>query len=173
MGSTRETQRVRVRTPGRDQMLVYGVALGVVLAVALLTADDANWNIAELVVLAPLTIISGLTAVQVGASSRIRISGEALGLMLAVALLGGTPACLLAAVTILVGWAHTREKLHYLCNNLVVYTALMLAGGLWFRAATRMLHTGPHQVDYYALAFATFLADAREGRYDLVTTGDS
>jgi diguanylate cyclase (GGDEF)-like protein len=139
-------------------MLVYGVALGVVLAVALLTVDDANWNVAELAVLAPLTIISGLTSVQVGASSRIRISGEALGLMLAVALLGGTPACLLAAATILVGWARTREKLHYLCNNLVVYAALMLAGGLWFRAATRMLHTGPHQVDYYALAFATFLA---------------
>ena len=34
----------------------------------------------------------------------------------------------------------------------------MLAGGLWFRAATGMLHTGPHEIDYYALAFATFMA---------------
>jgi diguanylate cyclase (GGDEF)-like protein len=158
MGSTRETQRVRVRTPGRDLMLVYGVALAVVIAVALLTVDDANWNVAELVVLATLTIISGLTSVQVGGSSRIRISGEALGLMLAVGLLGGAPACLLAAATILVGWLKTREKVHYLCNNLVVYTALMLAGGLCFRAATGILHTGPHEIDYYALAFATFIA---------------
>ena len=158
MGSTRETQRVRVRTPGRDLMLVYGVALAVVIGVALLTVNDANWNVAELVVLPTLTIISGLTSVQVGGSSRIRISGEALGLMLAVALLGGAPACLLAAATILVGWLKTREKAHYLCNNLVVYTALMLAGGLWFRAATGILHTGPHEIDYYALAFATFIA---------------
>ena len=157
MGSTRETPRVRVRTPGRDLMLVYAVALAIVIGVALLTVNDANWNVAELVVLATLTIISGLTSVQVGGSSRIRISGEALGLMLAVALLGGTPACLLAAATILIGWAHTREKVHYLGNNLVVYTALMLTGGLWFRAATRMLHTGPHQVDYYALAFVSFM----------------
>ncbi len=158
MGSTRETQRVRVRTPGRDLMLVYGVALAAVIGVAVLTVDDANWNVAELVVLATLTIISGLTSVQVGGSSRIRISGEALGLMLAVALLGGAPACLLAATTILVGWLKTREKVHYLRNNLVVYMALMLAGGLWFRAATGILHTGPHEIDYYALAFATFMA---------------
>ena len=158
MGSTRETQRVRVRTPGRDLMLVYGVALAAVIGVAVLTVDGANWNVAELVVLATLTIISGLTSVQVGGSSRIRISGEALGLMLAVALLGGAPACLLAATTILVGWLKTREKLHYLLNNLVVYMALMLAGGLWFRAATGILHTGPHEIDYYALAFATFMA---------------
>ena len=149
---------MRVRTPGRDLMLVYGVALAVVIGVAVLTVDDANWNVAELVVLATLTIISGLTSVQVGGSSRIRISGEALGLMLAVALLGGAPACLLAATTILVGWLKTREKVHYLRNNLVVYTALMLAGGLWFRAATGILHTGPHEIDYYALAFATFMA---------------
>ena len=158
MGSTRETQRVRVRTPGRDLMLVYGVALAAVIGVAVLTVDDANWNVAELVVIATLTIISGLTSVQVGGSSRIRISGEALGLMLAVALLGGAPACLLAATTILVGWLKTREKVHYLRNNLVVYMALMLAGGLWFRAATGILHTGPHEIDYYALAFATFMA---------------
>ena len=158
MGSTRETQRVRVRTPGRDLMLVYGVALAAVIGVAVLTVDDANWNVAEFVVLATLTIISGLTSVQVGGSSRIRISGEALGLMLAVALLGGAPACLLAATTILVGWLKTREKVHYLRNNLVVYMALMLAGGLWFRAATGILHTGPHEIDYYALAFATFMA---------------
>jgi diguanylate cyclase (GGDEF)-like protein len=158
MGSTRETQRVRVRTPGRDLMLVYGVALAAVIGVAVLTVDDANWNVAEFVVLATLTIISGLTSVQVGGSSRIRISGEALGLMLAVALLGGAPACLLAATTILVGWLKTREKVHYLRNNLVVYMALMLAGGLWFRAATGILHTGPQEIDYYALAFATFMA---------------
>jgi len=114
----------------------FGAVTPKVIAVALLTVDDANWNVAELVVLATLTIISGLTSVQVGGSSRIRISGEALGLMLAVGLLGGAPACLLAAATILVGWLKTREKVHYLCNNLVVYTALMLAGGLCFRAAT-------------------------------------
>ena len=67
---------MRVRTPGRDLMLVYGVALAVVIGVALLTVNDANWNVAELVVLATLTIISGLTSVQVGGSSRIRISGR-------------------------------------------------------------------------------------------------
>ena len=93
MGSTSERQRSRVRTPGRDVMLACGVALAVVAGVALLTVNDANWNVTELLVLATLTIISGLMSVQVGGSSRIRISGEALGLMLATALLGGTPAC--------------------------------------------------------------------------------
>jgi diguanylate cyclase (GGDEF)-like protein len=149
---------VRVRTPEQHLMLAYGLALAVVSGVALLTVNYANWNFAQLLVLATLTIISGLTSVQVGGSSRIRISGEMLGLMLAVALLGGTPAWLLAATTILVGWLRTREKLHLLLNNLVVYTALMLAGGLWFRAATGVLHTNPHHVGYYALAFATFMA---------------
>src|SRR5262249_16855700 len=89
MGSTRETQRVRVRTPGRGVMLVQAAALVIVTGVALLTVDDANWNVSRLLVLATLTIISGLTSIEVGGSSRIRISGFALGLMLAVALLGG------------------------------------------------------------------------------------
>ena len=149
---------MRVRTPGRGLMLAYAVALAVVTGIALLTVNQCNWNVGELLVLATLTIISGLTSVQVGGSSRIRISGEALGLMLAVALLGGPPACLLAAATILIGWMRTREKVHYLSNNLVVYTAITLGGGLWLRAAAGVLHTNRHQVDYYALAFVTFMA---------------
>src|SRR5437763_16848932 len=47
MGSTRDTQRVRVRTPGRGVMFVYAVALAVVTGVALLTVNDANWKVAE------------------------------------------------------------------------------------------------------------------------------
>ncbi|MGZ4181784.1 MAG: putative bifunctional diguanylate cyclase/phosphodiesterase, partial [Solirubrobacteraceae bacterium] len=158
MGSTRETQRVRVRTPGRGVMLVQGVALAVVTGIALLTVNYANWNPAQLLVLATLTIISDITSVQVGGASRIRVSGSALGLMLGAALLGGAPAALLAAVSMLLGWLKLRVKLHYLVNNIAVYAALMLAGGLWFRAATGILHTNPHEVDYYALAFVSFMA---------------
>ncbi|MGZ4217722.1 MAG: putative bifunctional diguanylate cyclase/phosphodiesterase, partial [Solirubrobacteraceae bacterium] len=158
MGSTRETQRVRVRTPGRGVMLVQGVALAVVTGIALLTVNYANWNPAQLLVLATLTIISDITSVQVGGASRIRVSGSALGLMLGAALLGGAPAALLAAVSMLLGWLKLRVNLHYLVNNIAVYAALMLAGGLWFRAATGILHTNPHEVDYYALAFVSFMA---------------
>jgi diguanylate cyclase (GGDEF)-like protein len=137
-------------------MLVHALVLAVVTGVALLTVDKANWNVPELVVIATLTIISDLTAVQI--ANRIRISGSALGLMLGAALLGGTPAALLAAVSILVGWIHLRSKLHYVLNNLAVYTVLMLGGGLWLRAATALLHTNPHQLGYYALAFGSFVA---------------
>ena len=149
---------MRVRTPGRGVMLAQGVALAVVTGVALLTVNYANWNPAQLLVLATLTIISDITSVQVGGASRIRVSGSALGLMLGAALLGGAPAALLAAVSMLLGWLKLRVKLHYSVNNIAVYAALMLAGGLWFRAATGILHTNPHEVDYYAFAFVSFMA---------------
>jgi diguanylate cyclase (GGDEF)-like protein len=157
MGTTTQMDRARVRTAGRGVLVFQLLALATVAGVAAATVDDAHWDVPRLLVLATLTIVSAFWSIEIG-SQRVKVSGAGLGLMLGVVLLGGSPAALLGAVMILVSWLQTREKAHSLRNNLLVYSGLMLAGGLWFRAAVAVMHTGPHQLDYYLLAFCTFVA---------------
>jgi diguanylate cyclase (GGDEF)-like protein len=108
-----------------------------------------------LIVIAALTVASDLTTVE--ASSKLKVSGTLLGLVLAAVLLGGGPAALIGVVTMVAAWPRSREKLHFLRHNIVTFAWFPLAAGLFFHGATRALNVGPAAVAYYLLIFATFV----------------
>jgi diguanylate cyclase (GGDEF)-like protein len=143
------------RQPGMVA-IVHVAALASAAGVAVVTARFASWRIGPLLVIATFTIVSGLTYVETG-STKLKVSGSFLGLMLAAVLLGGGPAALIGAVTIGFVWLRSREAPHYFRNNLVTYTWFPLVGGLVFYALIRLTGTGPRAVEYYLAVFVAFV----------------
>ena len=77
------------------------------VAVAVWVAPQANWDLPLLGILLGFSVFSDLTAIST--DSRVKISGSFLALTLAMVFLGGTPAALIGAITILVGWLRWRD----------------------------------------------------------------
>ncbi|MGZ6966083.1 MAG: putative bifunctional diguanylate cyclase/phosphodiesterase, partial [Acidimicrobiia bacterium] len=79
--------------------------------------------------------------------------------MLAVVLLGGGPAAVVAISTLLVSWVFrsSRGAPHLLGTDAVVYSWLLLIAGFFFTAAIHVLQVGPHDAGYYLVVFATFV----------------
>ncbi len=144
------------RSPGRGAAFLQVVAVAAAAAIAALTVGSAHWRLWPLVVIATFTIVSDLTYVETG-SSKLKVSGSGLGLVLAAVLLGGGPAALVGAVSIAVTWPRTREAPHYLRNNLAAFAWSPLLAGLFFSSATRAAGVGPKAVGYYLLVFAAYL----------------
>jgi len=148
--------------PGRPRrsptFAVAAVQLGALAAavVIVLIAGTDHWRLGPLAVIATFTVISDLTFVETG-STKLKISGSGLGLVLAAVLLGGGPAALVGVLTIAVGWFRSREASHYLRNNLAAYAWSPLLAGLFFHAGTSLAGVGPHMVGYYLLVFAAYL----------------
>jgi putative nucleotidyltransferase with HDIG domain len=126
-----------------------------VIAVAVLTAPDADWDPALFGILLAFAAFSDLTAIET--KSKLKTSGSFLALVLAMVLLGGTPAAIIGVLTILLGWPRWRDAPHYLLNNLLTYAAFPLIGGLFFHQVTSAAGVGPSDLFYYTLVFATFL----------------
>jgi diguanylate cyclase (GGDEF)-like protein len=129
------------------------VAAGLTIAA---TAGGDNWNPWGLGLLALFTVASDLMSVETD-SSKLKVSGSFLGLILAAVLLGGGPAALIGVLTIAIGWTRSRESQHYFRNNVVTYAWFPLAAALFFHAAVALAGVGPRQLGYYLLVFATFL----------------
>jgi diguanylate cyclase (GGDEF)-like protein len=149
-------QAVPQRPVGPRMVIAQLLALAGAAAVAILTAGSDHWSLAPLAVIAVLTVVSDLTSVETG-SSKLRVSGSFLGIMLAAVLLGGGPAALVGVGAIAIGSLRWREAPHYFLNNLVTYAWFPLIGGLFFHAAVNATHVGPHAIGYYLLVFAAFV----------------
>jgi putative nucleotidyltransferase with HDIG domain len=126
-----------------------------IIAVAVLLAPDADWDPALFGLLFAFTVFSDLTAIET--KSKLKTSGSFLALVLAMVLLGGTPAAIIGVLTILFGWLRWRDAPHYLLNNLLTYAAFPLIGGLFFHEVLSTTEIGPSDLFYYTLIFATFL----------------
>jgi diguanylate cyclase (GGDEF)-like protein len=83
------------------------------------------------------------------------ISGSFLGILIAAVLLGGGPAAVVGAVTILVAWPRSSRSFYSLLFNLVNFVTFPLLSGLFFHAMVRIAGVGPNNVEYYLLVFAT------------------
>ncbi len=149
------SRREGARRPGAVAT-AHALALASAVVVAVVTARTARWEIAPLLLITAFTVVSGLTYVETG-STRLKVSGSFLGLMLAAVLLGGGPAALIGAVTIGFVWLRSREAPHYLRNNLVTYIWFPLVGGLVFHGLTELTGADPHAVAYYLSVFAAFV----------------
>jgi putative nucleotidyltransferase with HDIG domain len=130
--------------------------LGLLLtaAVAVWRAPEANWDLPLFSVLLAFSIFSYVTAVET--KSRIKVSGTFLAIVLAMVLLGGTPAALIGVVTHVIGLARWREDKNAFLCNLVTYAAFPLIGGIAFRQFVEA--TGITQADwlFYLCVFGLF-----------------
>src|SRR5690242_1813534 len=97
------------RQPGRGLALVQLLALLAAIALIVLTAHSARWSPLPLAVIAVFAIVSDLTSIDTG-STKLRVSGTALGLMLALVLFGAGPAAVIGLLTLLVGWPRSRGR---------------------------------------------------------------
>ena len=140
--------------PSRTAVVVMIAALLATVVVGVRLADTANWDLGLAFVLLSFALFSDLTAVRV--QSRMKISGSFLALVVAMVLLGGTPAALIGVATILVGWARWRESWHYLLNNTLTYALFSLAGGVLFKEVASLLAVTSDDALFYLLIFGLF-----------------
>ncbi|HYH54504.1 MAG TPA: HD-GYP domain-containing protein, partial [Solirubrobacterales bacterium] len=132
-----------------------GLLLACVAAGAVLAAPSANWDPALFGILLGFSVFSDLTAIPT--SSKVKISGSFLALVLAMVFLGGPPAALLGVITIFVGWLRWRDAPHDLLNNVVTYATFPLIGGLAFSAVVDRAGVTDSDPVLYVLVFCVFL----------------
>jgi diguanylate cyclase (GGDEF)-like protein len=132
------------------------VALAAIGTTLLLTWHLDRWQPWPLVVITTFTLVSELTAVN-PSQVQVWISGSFLGIVLAAVFLGGGAAALLGTLTIIVGWAHSRETRHMLRNNLIIFAAFPLVSGLLFHFAVHHAHLNPSTLGFYLCVFGAFV----------------
>jgi putative nucleotidyltransferase with HDIG domain len=139
-----------------SRLVVAGMTAGlaVAVAVAVWRLPVANWDPVLFAVLLAFCVFSDLTAVE--AQARVKISGSFLALVVAMVLLGGSPAALIGVVTILAGWLRWRESWDYLLNNVLTFATFPLIGGLLFRFATEGWGISSGDPVFYLLVFGLF-----------------
>ncbi len=146
MGSNRPTKAV---------IAAQGAALAGVAAVGVWRGSAANWDPALFAILLGFSIFSDLTAIAT--TSKVKISGSFLALVLAMVFLGGPPAAAIGVMTITVGWLRWRDDWHYLLNNVLTYATFPLATGIAFHSVVAGRGITDKQPIFYALVFAVFL----------------
>jgi putative nucleotidyltransferase with HDIG domain len=130
-------------------------ALLLVAAATAWQASNAEWDLPLLCILLGFSVFSDLTAIST--TSKVKISGSFLALVLAMVFLGGAPAALIGVFTILAGWLRWRDEGHYLLNNLLTYATFPLVTGIAFHEAVVSGQVTQHEASFYALIFAVFL----------------
>jgi len=128
--------------------------------VAIAVAATANWNLPLLVSLLGFAVVSDMWAIDttatLGNRSRLLMSGSFLALVMAMVLLGGTPAALIGVTTILLGHVRFRERGDLFINNLVAYSWFPLLGGVGFDVSRDALQISSSDPVYYALVAGAF-----------------
>jgi putative nucleotidyltransferase with HDIG domain len=137
-------------------LVAVGMVAGLVVtaAAAVWWAPEANWNLLLIGLLLVFCVFSDVTAVDT--PSRVLISGSFLALVVAMVLVGGTPAALLGVVTMLAGWLRWREVWSVLLNNVLTFAFFPLVGGIVFHAAVEQLGLTSSDPAFYLLIFALF-----------------
>src|SRR5881398_3171852 len=118
-------------------------------------APSANWDVPLFCILLGFSVFSDLTAIST--TSKVKISGSFLALVLAMVFLGGTPAAAIGVLTILAGWLRWRDAGHYLLNNVLTYATFPLVSGIAFHEIVDSGGVAESDASFYALIFAIFL----------------
>jgi putative nucleotidyltransferase with HDIG domain len=130
-------------------------SLALVSAGAVWRGPEADWDLALFFILLGFSVFSDLTAITT--TSKVKISGSFLALVLAMVFLGGAPGALIGVLTILAGWLRWRDAGHYLLNNLLTYATFPLISGFAFHEIVVSSQIGQDEAAFYALIFAVFL----------------
>jgi len=141
--------------PTRLVLAAMVVGLALVTAAAIWRAPSATWDLSLFCILLGFSVFSDLTAIST--TSKVKISGSFLALVLAMVFLGGTPAAVIGVLTILAGWLRWRDEGHYLLNNLLTYATFPLVSGILFHEIVVEGHVTENDASFYALIFGVFL----------------
>ena len=141
--------------PTRMAITTMVVGLLLVTAIALWRAPSADWDVPLFCILLGFSVFSDLTAIST--TSKVKISGSFLALVLAMVFLGGTPAAVIGVLTILAGWLRWRDAGHYLLNNLLTYATFPLVSAIAFLEIVDSGGVAESDASFYALIFAVFL----------------
>src|SRR3954451_16199146 len=144
-----------MRRPSSLVITLNAAILVCAAIVSVLTSPDANWDLLTLLMLLGFAIASDLMAASIR-SSKLKVSGSFLSIVVAMVLLGGAPAALIGVLTITAGWLKWREKPHYLLANLASYAAFPLACGLLFDLIRDHYALDSGDTAFPALVFGTF-----------------
>ncbi|MEA2482783.1 MAG: hypothetical protein QOC55_730 [Thermoleophilaceae bacterium] len=145
-----------MRRPSSTVIALNAAILAIAAIVSVLTSPDANWNLLTLVLLLGFAIASDLMAASIR-SSKLKVSGSFLAIVVAMVLLGGAPAALVGVLTIVAGWIKWREKPHYLLANLASYAVFPLTCGLLFDGVRDHYALQSGDTGFPILVFATFV----------------
>jgi putative nucleotidyltransferase with HDIG domain len=143
------------RSPSKSIVAAQLVGLVAAVAIAIVTANTADWDLALFAILAAFSIFSDLTAITT--TSKVKLSGSFLPMVLAMVLLGGPPAAVIGVLTIFAGWLRWREAPHYLLNNLVTFVTFPLVSGLAFHWITTGAGISNSQPAFYVLILGVFM----------------
>jgi putative nucleotidyltransferase with HDIG domain len=146
MGSNRPTKLV---------IAAQLAGLGAVVAIAIWGANGSNWDAGLFAILLGFSVFSDLTAITT--TSKVKISGSFLALVLAMVFLGGAPAAAIGVMTIFTGWLRWRDAGHYLLNNVFTYATFPLVTGIAFHEAATGYSISRSDPAFYGLVFAVFL----------------
>ena len=124
------------------------------MALAVLTAPGANWDLILLLTLLAFSVTSDLGAVETRVGAKI--SGSLLALILAMVFMGGPPAAVIGVVTITFGWVRWRDNWRDLLINLVTYAWFPLIGGWAFAAARDATGLTPDDGLFYVMVLGVF-----------------
>ncbi|HMI80227.1 MAG TPA: HD-GYP domain-containing protein [Solirubrobacterales bacterium] len=131
------------------------VAMVAVCAGAVWRSSTGEWDLPLFLILLGFSVFSDLTAIST--TSKVKISGSFLALVLAMVFLGGSPAALIGVLTILAGWFRWRDEGHYLLNNILTYATFPLVSGIAFHEFVEAAQVTMDEAGFYALIFAVFL----------------
>src|SRR3954447_23437536 len=145
-----------MRRPSSTVIALNAAILGCAAVASALTSPDANWDLPMLGLLLVFAVASDLMAASIR-SSKLKVSGSFLAIVVAMVLLGGAPAAVVGVLTIVAGWIKWREKPHYLLANLASYAAFPLIGGLLFAAIRDHYALQSGNTGFPILVFGTFV----------------
>src|ERR1700709_864524 len=151
---TQSPSKMSSHRPTKAAIGAQVVSLAVVVGVAIWQGPQANWNLALFAILLGFSVFSDLTAIST--TSKVKISGSFLALVLAMVFLGGTPAALIGVMTIFTGWLRWRDAGHFLLNNLLTYATFPLVTGIAFHSPVADRGADTEAV-FYALIFVALL----------------
>jgi putative nucleotidyltransferase with HDIG domain len=144
-----------MRRPSRSVLLLNGSLFLAAVVGTFLAAGSADWDLLTLGLLLAFAIASDQMAMRIR-SSRVKVSGSFLAIVVAMVLLGGAPAAVIGVVAILAGWLRGREKPHFLLANVAFYASFPLACGLAFTAVRDEWSLGPSDAAFPAVVIALF-----------------
>jgi putative nucleotidyltransferase with HDIG domain len=141
--------------PTRLSQFLLTISLVVVVGFAIWQAPNADWDLALFGILLGFSILSDVMSIET--ESRIKVSGNFLALVLAMVLLGGTPAALIGVISIIAGWLRFREKGHDFRVNLLTYITFPMIVGTGFHETVDATGVTPSDPIYYVFVFGAFL----------------
>ena len=133
---------------------ILTIALVIVVAAAILVAPNADWNWALFGTLLAFAVFSDLTSIET--ESGLKITASFLALITAIVFLGGAPAALMGAASILISWVRFRESTHDLLVNVLTYMTFPLVVGVGFQHLLTATGTTSSDLAFYVYVFGAF-----------------